>query len=78
MLQRDVMARRIEDLTATVEQLTGLLRSIQNRRQKSSSSTSPTAPPSGASNSAPSAGAAPGAASNVPISISGGGRSHHK
>ena len=37
--ERDIMARRTEDLTATVEQLTGLLRNIQNKRQKASSAT---------------------------------------
>ena len=34
MSQRDVLAKRVEDLAGTVEQLTGLLRNIQSRKQQ--------------------------------------------
>ena len=34
--QRDVLTKRVEDLASTVEQLTGLLRNIQNRKQQKS------------------------------------------
>ena len=36
--ERDILATRAEDLTATVEQLTSLLRGVQSRRQSQSSS----------------------------------------
>lgn len=52
IMQRDMLAKRVEDLAATVEQLTGLLRNIQNRKQQKTDTTgsgsdrsSPSGPP---------------------------------
>jgi hypothetical protein len=78
--ERDVMSRRIEDLTATVEQLTGLLRNIQSRKQQQKSGGG-----GGGSSSLPTAtvGADGGAVVNKrfiamdnQFSISGGGAGH--